>query len=358
MSEYFPGGTFANQKVIPSEDAAVRRAVLDDGILTGCALSYSGTTLTMGAGLLLMCGRVVRHPLTQNWSVVGASSGYARLVLTADLSRTATLTEFDQVVDSIEYASSVDGFQPLTKEDVNSGGIRYQMAVCVVTLGISGITGIVSAAVNLLDQDRTEVPEVSSLAALDDLRVSGGYRLNIQSGDATVCGVNFSRAIVTVEGYDASTARQTLSLVGNTTRAIRACDSGVWKPWSVENPPREPGVEYRTTELWEGQPVYVKRIAYAANSFNSEAVSLPHDITGLGACISADAVWYRNNDKPEGWRFLPAAYYGGNDYNGQIDYVDATIVHFRLGYTTRLRIQVSTGPLYVTLKYTKREEVL
>ena len=354
MSEYFPGGTFANQKVIPSEDAAVRRAVLDDGILSGCALSYSGTTLTMGAGLLLMCGRVVRHPLAQHWPVVGASSGYARLVLTADLSRAATLTEFDQVVDSIEYASSVDGFQPLTQEDVNSGGIRYQMVVCVVALGLSGITGIISAAANLLDQDRAEVPEVSSLAALDDLRISGGYRLNIQSGDATVCGINFSRAIVTVEGYDASTAQQTLSLVGSATRVIRACEGGVWKPWSVENPPMELGVEYRTTELWEGHPVYVKRIAYAANSFTSEAVSLPHDITGLNVCISAAAVWYRNNEKPEGWRFLPSSYHAGNEYNGQVDYVDATIVHFRLGYTTRLRIQESTGPLYVTLKYTKQ----
>lgn len=354
MSEYFPGGTFANQKVIPSEDAAVRRAVLDDGILTGCALSYSGTTLTMGAGLLLMCGRVVRHPLAQHWPVVGASSGYARLVLTADLSRAATLTEFDQVVDSIEYASSVDGFQPLTQEDVNSGGIRYQMAVCVVALGISGITGIVSTAANLLDQDRAEVPEVSSLSALDDLRISGGYRLNIQSGDATVCGINFSRAIVSVEGYDASTAQQTLSLVGSNTRAIRACEGGVWKPWSVENPPMEPGVEYRTTELWEGKPVYIKRIAYAAESFTSENISLPHGISDLDVCFSADTTWYRNNEKPEGWRYLPSSYYDGETYNGQIDYIDTDVINFRLGYTLRYRIQLSTGPVYVTLKYTKQ----
>ena len=39
MSMNFPGGTFAHQKITPSEDAAFRRAVLDDGILNGCGFS-------------------------------------------------------------------------------------------------------------------------------------------------------------------------------------------------------------------------------------------------------------------------------------------------------------------------------
>lgn len=354
MSEYFPGGAFAYQKITPSEDAAVRRAALDDGVLTGCALSYSGTTLTMGAGLLFLCGRVVRHPLVQHWPVVDATSGYARLVLTVDLSRTATAEEFDQVVDSIEYAAAVDGFDPLVQEEINAGGTRYQMAVCVVSLGAAGITGIVQTAPALGSQKQVEVVEITSLAELDDLIDSGSYRLNIQAGDATVCGVNFSRATVLVEGYDTSAAQQTLSLIGSTTRVVRTCEGGAWKPWSIENPPMELGVEYRTTELWEGLPVYIKRIAYAADSFTSENISLPHGITGLGVCISAETVWYRDNDSPVGWRQLPSSYYSGEDYNGQIDYVDSEVVNFRLGYTLRYRIQLSTGPVYVTLKYTKQ----
>ena len=43
----FTGVTFAKQKVSPSDDAVIRRAVLTDGILFGCELSYSGSTLTM-----------------------------------------------------------------------------------------------------------------------------------------------------------------------------------------------------------------------------------------------------------------------------------------------------------------------
>lgn len=140
----FTGVTFAEQAVTPSDDAIVRRAILPDGILSGCELSYSGSTLTMAAGHLMVCGRQIRHPSAQNWAVVDATSGYARLLLTIDLTRTATEEAFDQVVDSIEYASAKNGFVDLEQADINRSGTRYQVAVCVVSLGTGGITGIVS----------------------------------------------------------------------------------------------------------------------------------------------------------------------------------------------------------------------
>ena len=141
----FTGVTFAKQKVSPSDDATIRRAVLTDGILFGCELSYSGSTLTMAAGQLLMCGRQVGNPATQNWAVVDATSGYARLILTIDLTKTATKDTFDQVQASIEYASSIDGFVDLEQADVNVSGTIYQIVACVVSLGSGGITGIVSS---------------------------------------------------------------------------------------------------------------------------------------------------------------------------------------------------------------------
>lgn len=140
----FTGVTFAEQTVSPSDDAIIRRAILPDGILTGCALSYSGYTLTMAAGFLLACGRQFRHPLAQNWAVSDATSGFARLVLTIDLTRTATETAFDQITDEIQYASAEDGFADLVQSDINQTGTRYQIEVCKVSLGTGGITGIVS----------------------------------------------------------------------------------------------------------------------------------------------------------------------------------------------------------------------
>ena len=143
MSTDFTGVTFAKQKVTPADDAIVRRAILPDGILTGCALSYSGSTLTMAAGQLMVCGRQIKHPSAQNWAVSDATSGYARLLLTIDLTRTASKETFDQVVDTIEYATAADGFSELEQADINSAGTKYQIAVCVVSLGTGGITGIV-----------------------------------------------------------------------------------------------------------------------------------------------------------------------------------------------------------------------
>lgn len=139
----FTGVTFTKQRVTPSDDAIIRRAILPDGKLTGCEISYSGSTLTMAPGYLIACGRQFRHPATQNWAVTDATSGFARLVLTIDLTKEATKETFKQIDTAIEYASARDGFVDLDQSDINASGIRYQIVLCVVSLGTGGITGIV-----------------------------------------------------------------------------------------------------------------------------------------------------------------------------------------------------------------------
>lgn len=140
----FSGVTFAKQNVTPADDGLIRRALLSDGVLTGCNFSYSGYTLTMGSGVLIACGRQIRHPSAQNWAVVGAKSGYARLVLDIDLTKSSTKDLFEQVSASLEYATAENGFTDLTQEDLNVAGSKYQIVLCVVSLGDAGITGIVS----------------------------------------------------------------------------------------------------------------------------------------------------------------------------------------------------------------------
>lgn len=148
MSKNFVGVTFAEQRVTPSDDAKVRRVILSDGFLNGCELSYTGSTLSMAAGDLLLLGRQISHPTAQNWAIADATSGYARLVLTVDLSRASTQSAFDQVVDTIEYATSVDGFAALRQDNINGSGAKYQVAACVVSLGSNGIAGIVKSLGN------------------------------------------------------------------------------------------------------------------------------------------------------------------------------------------------------------------
>lgn len=144
MSENIRGITFAEQSVTPADDAIVRRAMLGDGILSGCEITYSGSTLTMAVGYIIACGRSFQITTAQNWAVVDATSGFARLLATIDLTQTATETTFNQISFSIEYASAEDGFVDLEHEDINNSGTKYQIVVAVVSLGTGGITGIVS----------------------------------------------------------------------------------------------------------------------------------------------------------------------------------------------------------------------
>lgn len=174
MSNNYTGVTFSDQTVTPSDDALVRQTLLTDGALMGCGLSYSGSTLTMAAGQLMVCGRQIVHPSTRNWAVTEQTSGYARLVITIDLTRTSTNETFDQVSDAIQYASAVSGFPALDQTEINGSGTKYQISVCVVSLGPGGITGIVSrigpSTVRLGD-DVFEIPGAMTVAG--DLTAEG-----------------------------------------------------------------------------------------------------------------------------------------------------------------------------------------
>ena len=52
--------------------------------------------------------------------------------------------------------------------------------------------------------------------------------------------------------------RQTFYPRANPTCSLvrTATDFGAWGEWEWENPPMIPGIEYRTTERWNGKPVY------------------------------------------------------------------------------------------------------
>lgn len=351
MSDFFSGVTFEQQRVTPSDDAQLRRAFLPDCIITGCAFSYSGAALTMGAGSLLLCGRQIRHTAAQSWSFEDARSGYARLVVAVDLSQTATEDTFNQVTTFTQYAAAADGFNPLNQDDINAGGTIYQAAVCVVSLGASGITGIVDTLMQLSGESQSK--EVASLFELDRITGNGAYRLRVPGNDATIYGINFSNATVSVEAYDANNAHQMLRKIGSPTSATRSLQDGVWSDWCIDNPPMEIGVEYRTTELWDDQPVYVKRLSFAASSISSQNTILPHGVAGLNICIAASAIWRRTDETPDGWRQLPSSDYSTGEWDGHVEYVNEENVKLRLGSKLQYRMKRSSEPVYVTLKYTR-----
>ena len=97
---------------------------MTDGISAGCALSLSGTTLTLAAGKIVAAGRTARVDSAQTFTI---ANNYSRLVLTIDLSKTSA----EQVALDIESASAISGFAALTQNDVNNGGTKYQFVVCL-----------------------------------------------------------------------------------------------------------------------------------------------------------------------------------------------------------------------------------
>lgn len=138
------GITFANQKITPSDDGRLYGAMLADGILTGCGITFAAATLSIAAGSLLIGTRELRTS-GETLSVTGATSGYARVIIDIDLTRAATKTSFEQAQFQIQYAASLDAFASLEQQDINTAGTHYQTVFCVLSLGTAGITGVVSS---------------------------------------------------------------------------------------------------------------------------------------------------------------------------------------------------------------------
>ena len=138
------GITYANQKITPSDDGRLYGAMLTDGILAGCALTFAAATLSVAAGSLLIGTRELKTS-GETISVTGATSGYARVIVDIDLTRAATKTSFEQAQLQVQYAASPDAFPALEQQDINAAGSHYQAALCVLSLGAAGITGVVSS---------------------------------------------------------------------------------------------------------------------------------------------------------------------------------------------------------------------
>ena len=153
------GITFANQKITPSDDGRLYGAMLADGILTGCGITFAAATLSVAAGSLLIGTRELRTS-GETLSVTGATSGYARVIIDIDLTRAATKTSFEQAQFQIQYAASLDAFAALEQQDINTAGTHYQAVFCILSLGTAGITGVVSS----LESARVGVAQLTNEA--------------------------------------------------------------------------------------------------------------------------------------------------------------------------------------------------
>ena len=85
--------------------------------------------------------------------------------------------------------------------------------------------------------------------------------------------------------------------------AFRSCVAGVYQPWEFLNPPMVLGVEYRTTERYQGKPVYVRVIEAEFNPAGTVKKTSDKTVSASGL-VRFSAV-------RGGWSF-PSLMYGGN----------------------------------------------
>ena len=91
---------------------------------------------------------------------------------------------------------------------------------------------------------------------IDNITANGWYAS--ASGATTINNVTFYYCHLVVANYDANACRQTLYPVAYDTVLTRMRYNGVWGEWEAINPPMFTGVEYRTTDRYQGVAVYKK----------------------------------------------------------------------------------------------------
>ena len=160
------GITFDKQSFSAMNDGGFYQRILPtDGALWGCSLSNTVNTITINPGLLICAGRFLEFDGATTYTLPSANStstGYMRLVLTLDLSKTNTESAFNQGEVVWEYSATTT-FAPFNNpdnfNDATKSGQKYKMQLCVYPI-TSGNLG------NL----RTPMAR----AATPDLPLSGG----------------------------------------------------------------------------------------------------------------------------------------------------------------------------------------
>lgn len=122
------GITFADQLTTSDDFAHLQYKWFNsaDGSTTGCKVTADADNLYVGAGYFLIRGRLVRIVGTETIaSDVVSAKTYCKLVFEIDLSKVNTTTIFTQ--GYFKIISSTSGYPKLTQEDLDNGGLVYQL---------------------------------------------------------------------------------------------------------------------------------------------------------------------------------------------------------------------------------------
>ena len=140
------GIVFDNQVPTAKAFRGTFKSALSDGIISGCNITASQLTVSIGGGLINVAGGIFQVVGSES-IVLTASGAYARIKAVIDLSQEASTTSFNQVHFGVDYASNPTGFASLVQEDINTGaGTTYEAEICVVSIANQAVSGLVRSA--------------------------------------------------------------------------------------------------------------------------------------------------------------------------------------------------------------------
>lgn len=182
----------------------------------------------------------------------------------------------------------------------------------------------------------------------NDAKLPGWY-----SGDPAV---NYPSKIqyggygmVFVQGYRNGLITQRWMWQHNTylpqlTEAIRYYnpDNGFWSEWEYVNPPMRIGVEYRTTERWNGKPVYVIAFDYGPLPNNTVTYTTIPEWVSTNRAFSVNVIAHNPSET------CPVPLGLSIDYSSSYWFIQGKAFYIR----SRVDLSVYTS-CYVYIKYTK-----
>ena len=134
-----------------------------------------------------------------------------------------------------------------------------------------------------------------SMADIDSITSPGWYYSN---ESATLGGYTSSRWWMQVLAYGSGVTFATQRIItfgsGLGYELVRHKINGTWSECDWINPPMLAGVEYRTTERYNGLPVYRKLVKYTStatmgNASGSVDYNIPHGISGFSELVELNA---------------------------------------------------------------------
>lgn len=113
---------------------------------------------------------------------------------------------------------------------------------------------------------------------------NGWYR--VDASTVNIPDVGLTSGVLRIDEATGSLIYQSLYFYvsGKVHKMERVHSSGTWYPWEWVNPPMLLGVEYRTTERYQGKPVYTKLLNFGTLP-NSTSKSFAHGISSLGYVV-------------------------------------------------------------------------